>query len=242
MEAVPRSEIETSLQAISQASDRAALLCQQMLAYAGKGRLTRVPIDLSSSVEETVRLVYASLGKPLAITMDRTEGLPAVSADPGQLQQALLNLLTNAAESLGDDLGSVHIRTRLRTVTAADFETMILGEGLPPGQYVVVEIEDTGCGVEPTILPRICDPFFTTKFQGRGLGLAATMGILRAHQLRQLRPRLPVVMMSGYNEQQPQGSPGFSVMEPLPKNRSRWFNWPTRCGKHSRSPSTEKAS
>jgi two-component system, cell cycle sensor histidine kinase and response regulator CckA len=111
------------------------------------------------------------------------EGLPGIDGDPGQIQQIIMNLVINAAEAIGRDGGSVLVVTNLVDVDAAYIETMSSpGELLRPGRYVSMEVHDTGCGMSEETIVRMFDPFFTTKFAGRGLGLSAVLGIVRAHQ------------------------------------------------------------
>jgi PAS domain S-box-containing protein len=168
------SQIET-------AAMRAAELCRQMLAYAGKGHFVVQPVDVNAVIEETTGLVHASISKRAQLSLDLHPGLPAVSADPSQIQQVVMNLVINASESLGEQDGTITVRTRSAPHAAADGEFTWFGAMRPEGECVVIEVSDTGCGMSPQTKARIFDPFFTTKFTGRGLGLAAVVGIVRAH-------------------------------------------------------------
>jgi PAS domain S-box-containing protein len=160
---------------------RAAGLCRQMLTYAGGGRFHRTPVRLSDLVQSYLGFMRITLPKGVEIQLDLEPGLPEIEADAGQIEQALMNLVINAAESCGPKGGTLHIRTRLRTFTPADQSAAVPGMPLEPGPCVVVEVEDTGAGMDPATLKKIFDPFFTTKFVGRGLGLAALQGIMRVN-------------------------------------------------------------
>jgi two-component system cell cycle sensor histidine kinase/response regulator CckA len=169
------------LDEISQAAERAANLCNQMLAYAGKGQAALRPVHLERSVKDTVQLLQTAMHPQTELVLDLAENLPPLAADPGQLQQVITNLVLNAAEALEGQPGRLGVRTGLESLSAPDLAACRIGADLPPGDYLVLEISDTGPGMRPEILARIFDPFFTTKFQGRGLGLAAVIGIVRAH-------------------------------------------------------------
>jgi CheY-like chemotaxis protein len=105
-----------------------------------------------------------------------------VEADSAQLQQVVVNLVTNAADAIGEDEGRIILATRQRIVDEADIASRFSGQNLAPGEYAVLEVSDTGCGMAEEVRDRIFDPFFTTKEQGRGLGLSAMLGILRGHR------------------------------------------------------------
>jgi len=171
----------TSLLTIETASTRAAELCSQMLAYAGKGRFVVLPADLNLLVGELGVLLKVSVGRHSALTVDLGPALPPVLADATQLRQIVMNLVINAAEAIGNGGGEIRIHTGLRPLDAATLATAAVGADRPPGDYVCLEVHDTGPGMGPAVLAKIFDPFFTTKFTGRGLGLAAVLGIVRSH-------------------------------------------------------------
>jgi CheY-like chemotaxis protein len=139
-------------------------------------------VDLTEVVGELARLAGSTVPKKCALELDLAQGLPAVEADLAQLRQVVLNLITNAAEAVGDRPGRVVVRTRPCDCDPAELAQGPLGAGLHPGRYVALEVVDDGCGMSPEVQARIFDPFFSTKFTGRGLGLAAVLGILRGHQ------------------------------------------------------------
>jgi len=177
----PDSEACAFLNKIVKSGRRASELTRQMLAYAGRARYDVQPLELNSLVEEMVDLVGAALPKQVKVELNLAPDLPLVEGDASQLQQILMNLFMNGAESLGSQPGTVSARTSLRTLSAAELAADYIGNSLAPGDYVCLEVADTGCGMSPAVLARIFDPFFTTKATGRGLGLSALLGIVRSH-------------------------------------------------------------
>ena len=160
--------------------DRATDLTRQMLAYSGRGRFVVGPTDLSRVAREMARLLSSSLSKKVELELELPEGLPVIEGDAAQLQQVLLNLVTNASDAIGDQPGRIRIATG--TTTLDQGATGLLAEFKPsPGDYVFLEVSDTGCGIAPEFQGRIFEPFFSTTDTGRGLGLAALLGILRSH-------------------------------------------------------------
>lgn len=175
------SAARVALQDAQLAAQRAAELANQMLAYSGRGHFQVQPVDLSETVSEMARLAASSVSKRCALTLEVGRDLPAVEADLAQLRQVVLNLITNGAEALGDRAGKVVVRTGVRDCPNAELAQGPLA-GLPAGRYVMLEVTDDGCGMTPDVQARIFDPFFSTKFAGRGLGMAAVLGILRGHR------------------------------------------------------------
>jgi signal transduction histidine kinase len=165
---------------IMRGAERAAELTQQLLAYSGKGRFIVQPVSLSDLVGGMEDLAHATLAKEVKLQLDLAPGLPCVEGDPNQLQQVVMNLISNAAEAIGDRPGTITVSTGLQ-VADEEYLRQFSSEELRPGQYVFLEVRDTGCGMTGETLSKIFDPFFTTKFTGRGLGLAAVSGIVRSH-------------------------------------------------------------
>ncbi|MEW6321019.1 MAG: response regulator [Acidobacteriota bacterium] len=182
MDLPPESPILARLRHIETASQRAAELTSQMLAYSGRGRFVVRPVDLSRLVEEMGHLLHTAIAKTATLVFDCARNLPPINGDPSQLRQVVMNLITNASDAIGDQPGTIRLRTGLVHAGRDLFRTTYLGEDLPAGDYVFVEVRDTGCGMSRETLARIFDPFFTTKFTGRGLGLAAVLGIVRGHR------------------------------------------------------------
>ena len=166
---------------IEKASLRAAELCRQMLAYSGKGRFVVQLLDLSELITEAAPLLDLSTTKKAKLRFFLNKHLPLIQADVNQLRQVVINLVSNAAESIGDKDGQIRITTGAMRATAEYLHHTHLAPELPEGMYVFVEVSDNGAGMPPEILQRIFEPFFTTKFTGRGLGLSAVLGIVRGH-------------------------------------------------------------
>lgn len=167
---------------VVRASESAAHLTQQLLAYAGKGRFVSQRVGLSELARDTVTLVQASIPDNVDVRMDLAGELPAVEADPAQLQQVIMNLLINGAESIVEGHGTVRVTTGQRTIEPHSAWQDFTVDGLSAGRYVTLEVRDSGCGMDEATRARIFDPFFTTKFTGRGLGLSAVLGIVRSHK------------------------------------------------------------
>lgn len=175
------SLVMKSLVDIQSAAERAAELCSQMLAYAGQGRVTMQPLCINTLTSDTTQLLTTAISKKALLSLDLGENIPQVRGDHSQLQQVIMNLVINASESLQDLPGKIKLKTRFQHVERARLEQCRGGSGLPEGNYLMIEVKDTGDGMSPEVLSRIFDPFFTTKFTGRGLGLAAVLGIIRSH-------------------------------------------------------------
>jgi PAS domain S-box-containing protein len=167
---------------IEQVARRAADLCKQMLAYSGKGRFVVLPISLNDVVREMGHLLSVSISKKVVIKYNFFADLPSVMADATQMRQIVMNLITNASEAIGEASGVVTLSTGVMDCDEHYLASVVDDRSTHPvGQYVYLEVSDTGCGMDQETLGRIFDPFFTTKFTGRGLGLAAVLGIVRGH-------------------------------------------------------------
>lgn len=177
----PDSETRYSLEQIEKASRRAAELTRQMLTYSGRGPHTHVPLNLTQLVEEMADLLRISMSKKCGIEYEFGRGLPAVKGDPAQLRQVVMNLLINASEACAASHAMVRLATR--QIQVADGEVTGIGQDNPlrAGAYVALEVSDEGVGMDAYTKAHIFDPFFTTKKSGRGLGLAAVLGIINAH-------------------------------------------------------------
>ncbi len=180
IESPPDSPVNDYLAAVKNASQRAAGLCRQMLAYAGRANLTLQPLDVSVLADEMVPLLKKLIAGTATLQCRIEKNLPFIAADATLTRQLIMDLITNAAEAIGENDGLISLAIGVngdqpypRGITQM--------EDLPEGEYVMVEVRDTGCGMEPATRDRIFEPFFTTKFIGRGLGLASAAGIVRAH-------------------------------------------------------------
>ncbi len=181
-ELAPAHPARTYLEDIESVSRRAADLCRQMLAYSGKGRFVVQPLSLNDVVREMGHLLSVSISKKVVIKYNFFAELPSVMADATQMRQVVMNLITNASEAIGEASGVVTLSTGVMDCDEA-YLRGVVGDNdpHPAGQYVYLEVSDTGCGMDQDTLGRIFDPFFTTKFMGRGLGLAAVLGMVRRH-------------------------------------------------------------
>jgi len=175
------SPSRSNIDEVISAAKTAAELTQQMLAYSGRGRFVVEPIHLSQLIEDAARLVSAVISKKAVLVLKLAADLPAVDADPAQIRQVIINLLTNASDAIGERGGEIRVTTTVRQLHDAEATAASLNRSLPAGTYVVLEVQDDGCGMDEATRERIFDPFFTTKFTGRGLGLAAVQGIVRGH-------------------------------------------------------------
>ncbi len=163
------------------AAEQAAGLTRQLLAYTGRRPFAMRNVDLGVHVRSLGSLLRASLPKGIRLHVDLSPQLPLVCADLDQLQQVTMNLILNAAEAYGQHEGEVHIRTFLEELETPRAHALTVPAPPRPGRYVVFEVCDRGCGMDARTLERIFEPFFSTKFTGRGLGLAAVLGIVRGH-------------------------------------------------------------
>ncbi len=175
------SPIFKHIQAIENASHSAADLCKQMLAYSGKGRFVVKPICLTELVERMGKLIEVSLAKNVVLKYHLHEHLPAIDADVAQMQQIVMNLITNASEAIEGKSGVISISTGLMQADEDYLNGYIGAENLEPGRYIYLEVSDTGCGMDMQTQKKVFDPFFTTKFAGRGLGMSAMLGIVKGH-------------------------------------------------------------
>lgn len=179
----PASSVQLVLKDVIDAGERAAHLTNQLLAYAGKGRFVVQAMNLSEAVRDVNHLIQSSIPSNVQIELDLARRLPFIEADATQIQQLVMNLVINAAEAIPDGVhGRVFVRTRSQAVDEAYIAQSLSPGEIVPGEYVALEVHDTGMGMDQETIRRIFEPFFTTKFTGRGLGLAAVLGIVRGHK------------------------------------------------------------
>ena len=177
----PTSDLFCSIQQIERAAIHAADLTRQMLAYSGKGRFLVERFNLSHLVEEMLELLKVSISKSAGLDIHLAGDLPDMKADATQIRQVAMNLIINASDALLEKPGTISVTTRI-----ADSNEPFTGRSHPaplsgPGPWICLEVADTGKGMTPEVCDRIFDPFFSTKQTGRGLGLAAVLGIVRSH-------------------------------------------------------------
>ena len=163
------------------AGKRAAELTRQMLAYSGRGRFITSHVDVSNLVRGLSDLLKVSISKSVRLEFNLASQLPFIEVDATQIQQVLMNLVTNASEAIADKPGVVTISTTVRECDGSYLAETRTSNKPRPGRYVVLEVSDTGCGMDDTVRAKLFDPFFTTKFVGRGLGMSAVLGIVQGH-------------------------------------------------------------
>jgi PAS domain S-box-containing protein len=178
----PTSPARGSLTEITTAARRAADLSLQMLAYTGKMVFAVERVGLPELAEEMARLLKTAISKEANLTLNLERGVPPIQADPTQIRQIVMNLIINASEALGDRSGAITVSVGTTRCDEKYLRNTLLHDDLPPGLYVRLEVTDTGIGMDEKTRLRIFEPFFSTKFTGRGLGLAAVLGIVRAHK------------------------------------------------------------
>jgi two-component system cell cycle sensor histidine kinase/response regulator CckA len=170
------------LESISLAAQQASELTRHLLAYAGGGQVFMEPLDIAEVVGELLLILGVDTRQSVDLEVELQDHLPPIYGDSSQIRQLLLNLLTNAIDAVGDGPGVVRLRAQLMLQDDDLLDVDWTSGGPAPSQdYVLLEVEDTGCGMDPDTQQRIFDPFFSTKQSGHGLGLAAVHGIVKGH-------------------------------------------------------------
>jgi signal transduction histidine kinase len=178
----PDAAVRDFLLQVDKSARRAADLTQQLLAYAGRHVFAFQLVALSDFIRELTPLLQSIAGKNHALQLSLVDPLPAFEGDAQQLRQIVINLVTNAAESFDGPGGAITIRSGLLHLDQPSSYSAYVGPDAPPGPYVTLEVADTGRGMTKETLDRLFDPYFSTKFPGRGLGMAAVWGIVRSHR------------------------------------------------------------
>jgi PAS domain S-box-containing protein len=166
---------------IERTAQRAAELTHQMLAYSGKGQFVVEPLSIPRITHEMVDFLSATISKRAKLELEIDNDVGPIEGDGSQIRQLVMNLITNASDALEDENGTIWVRCREITVASSYLARGVQGPTLPPGPYVSFTVRDDGIGMSPETISKMFDPFFTTKVAGRGLGLAATLGIVRGH-------------------------------------------------------------
>ena len=176
----PESPVLESLHEIDKAGRRARDLVRQILTFSRNEPPQRTPVNLAEVVHDTERLLRVTLPPAIELHMHLSTGLPALLADATQVEQALLNLCTNAVHAIGTERGTIHVEAAQVQPDHRLCERL----GLAPTTYVALSVRDNGPGMDAALLGRIFEPFFTTKpvGQGTGLGLAVVHGVMRTHE------------------------------------------------------------
>jgi signal transduction histidine kinase/DNA-binding NarL/FixJ family response regulator len=180
-EAADGSASREHLLQIEATAQRAADLTNQLLAYAGKGKFVIEQVNLSGLVEEMGHLLHTAISRKAVLRYSLARNLPAVEGDPTQLRQVVMNLITNASEALCGEAGEISLTTGVMDADQRLLRETCLENSLQPGSCVFLEVADSGCGMDEDTRQKIFDPFFSTKFAGRGLGLASVLGCVRGH-------------------------------------------------------------
>ncbi len=176
-------KVDSYFEAIEKAAMRASELTRQMLAYAGQGAFVMGKVDVNRVIKEILPIISVALHGNVTLQCDLMDPLPSVMADATQIFRVMTNLITNGLESISENVeGRVAIRTGVEEVSQSAIESNAWALSVIPGRYVTLEVMDTGVGMAPEVVTQAFDPFFTTRFTGRGLGLAAVIGILSSHR------------------------------------------------------------
>ena len=166
---------------IEKAAERAAGLCRQMMTYAGKAPSTPALVIMWLLVDDVVNMLKTTIRQNVTIKTSYLPDIPTITGDASQLRQIIMNLIINASEAIGDMQGEVCVSLSKSEIRAGQSVKDHLGTAIPAGIYLCLEIRDNGCGMDEETKRRIFEPFYTTKFPGRGLGMSAVLGILKAH-------------------------------------------------------------
>ena len=175
------SPVRDKIGEIEESALRASELTEQMLTYTGKTKFNIESLDLSKIIKGMTSLLEVSVSENVTLKYSLAETLPLIRGDSSQIRHVVSNLIINASESFDENEGTVTISTGTMKCDRGYLDEVILGENLTEGTYIYLEITDTGCGMDKETIERIFDPFFSTKSAGRGLGLAAVLGIIRGH-------------------------------------------------------------
>jgi signal transduction histidine kinase len=177
------SPARSFLSSIVHSAEQAGRMCQQLLAYAGRGETEISRFELGPLVEDLAGMLRGSLPNSCELVLALEPTPIWIEGDRTQIMQVLMNLVTNAADAIGDEPGTITVRTVTTDIAAGALSELRRAREseLTPGPYACVHVEDTGSGMDADTLERIFEPFFTTKTEGHGLGLSAMLGIAERH-------------------------------------------------------------
>ena len=182
LELSPQSPAHALVRHVEHAAQRAADLTHQMLAYAGRSVVVTQSLQINTLLTEMKQLLPSSTLKHAHIEMHLSAELPLIEADSNQLRQVVMNLLLNAVEAIGDQHGTIQLRSGVMWAEETLWRDARVATTFTPGNYVYFDVNDSGCGMDAATMASMFEPFFSTKFVGRGLGLAAVLGVIRAHR------------------------------------------------------------
>jgi CheY-like chemotaxis protein len=167
---------------IETAAQRAAELCRQMLAYAGKTQFFMKSLNVSALLNDMLKMLKSTISQNVVIKPLLGTDIPVIKADAAQIRQVIMNLIINAAEAIGEAQGEVCVSLTKTEIRPEQPEKDHLGKIIPPDWYICLEVTDNGCGMDDVTKKRIFEPFYSTKFTGRGLGMSENLGIITAHK------------------------------------------------------------
>ena len=174
----PDPVLVDQLEEIITTAYRASELARQMMACAGKGQMGSALLDLNKLVTEMTSLIQSSVGKKVEFRREMTQAIPLIKCDPTNIRQIIMNLILNAAQAIGDATGTITIRSGVVQADSRYLKDFFKCDKLP-GNFIYLDIIDTGCGMDEETQTRIFEPFFTTKFTGHGLGMSAVLGAVQ---------------------------------------------------------------
>lgn len=170
-----------ALEIVLSSGEKAANLTRQLVACTGKPDALREPVDIGRVVCDACHQVQSSIPRNIRVAIETGTDLPVIETNAGYVRQVVAGLLMNAAEAIGEEKGDIRIKVTTPVKGGAgESVPAVFGDELPPGNYLSIEVSDSGPGMDERIQARIFEPFFTTKFTGRGLGLAAARGMVRS--------------------------------------------------------------
>ncbi len=173
---------QAQLEHLINATQRASALCRQLLAYSGKGSFVVEALSLRDAVEDITRILEVSIPKNIQLNLRFDPHLPYVLADATQIRQVVMNLITNSVEAIGDRPGLITLSAKAESFSRDELKDFHGDSNLSSGSFACLEITDNGSGMDSETISRVFEPFFSTKFTGRGLGMAAVFGIIKGHQ------------------------------------------------------------
>lgn len=177
----PEDDARLHVEQAVKTAEYAAILTAQLLSYSHYEYPEKEFVDLNKLVNDTIGLLGSVLFHNIDIKINLSPNLPPTEANPAQIQQVIMNLIINATEAIYDPDGQISIETTCQTVTKGKSLTSVDGYPILPGDYTIFCVKDTGKGMDEATLAHIFEPFFSTKSQGRGLGLPAIQDIVKQH-------------------------------------------------------------
>ncbi|MDP6491103.1 MAG: ATP-binding protein [Kiritimatiellia bacterium] len=166
---------------IQASAAQAVELTNKIALYSGHCRFDGAPVKLSSLVEENREAIETLVFKGVKVEYRLDDDMPLICGDRHQLQQLLRALVQNASEAIVSRVGAVTVSTGMMLCDAETVSKLILHEKIPPGRYAYLEVADDGAGLTQQVRSRMCDPFYSSKIRGQGMGLSVVLGVSRAH-------------------------------------------------------------